>query len=68
MPHLLLVLIGQGASMVKCAKKMLQYTKTITSVETPKVLAKCCLYWIFFHADLYCCVGYSHIEYQDEIF
>ena len=24
--------------------------------------------WIFFHGALYCCVRYSNIEYQDEIF
>ena len=22
----------------------------------------------FFHVDLYCCVKYSNVEYQDEIF
>ena len=55
--------------MVKYMEKMLWYTKTIIFlVKRLKVVAKCCLNWIFFHGALYCCVRYSNIEYQDEIF
>ena len=39
----------RGACMVKCTKKVLWYTKTIlVSVKNLKVVAKCCLHWIFF--------------------
>ena len=48
---------------------MLWYTKTIIFlVKGLKVVAKRCLNWIFFHDDLYCCVKYSNVEYQVEIF
>ena len=39
--------------MVKWAKKMLWYTKTINVlVKGLKVVVKCCLNWISFHDDL----------------
>ena len=58
-----------GANMVKWTKKMLWYTETIVfAVKGPKVVAKCCLNWISFHDDLCCCVEYSNIENQVEIF
>ena len=59
-----------GASTAKYIEKVLQYAKIINVlVKRPKVIAKYCLNWIyFFHGALYCCVRYSHIEYQDEIF
>ena len=40
-------------------------------VKCLKAIAKCCLNWFFFfsfHSALHCCVRYSTIEYQDEIF
>ena len=45
-------------------EKVLRYIKTIIFlVKRLKVIAKCCLYWIFFHL-----IRYSNIEYQDKIF
>ena len=50
-------------------KKKVQCTKTIIFlVKRLKVIAKCCLNWIFFHDTLYCCVTYSIMQYQDDIF
>ena len=58
-----------GASMVKWTKKVLQYTKPIISwVKGLKVVAKRCLNLISFHDDLCCCVEYSNVENQVEIF
>lgn len=38
-------------------------------VKCLKVLVtKCCKTWDFFHDDLYNCVRYSNVEYQDELF
>ena len=55
--------------MVKWTEKVLQYTKTIILlVKGLKVVAKRCLDWISFHDDLCCCVEYSHVETQVEIF
>ena len=48
---------------------MLQYTKTITFLAKGlKVVAKCYLNWNSFHDDLCCCVEYSNVENQVEIF
>ena len=60
--------IHMGASIVKWAKKALRYTKTIIFVRSLKVVAKRCLNWISFHDDLCCCVEYSNVETQVEIF
>jgi hypothetical protein len=61
--------ICSGASTVKWTQTMLRYTKTMFFfVKSLKVVAKCCLDWIYFHDDLYCCVKYSKVEYQVEIF
>ena len=58
-----------GVSMVKWTKKMLRYTKTITFlVKGLKAIAKRCLNWICIHDDLCCCVEYSNVEHQVEIF
>ena len=58
-----------GANMVEWTKIVLCYTKTIyLLVKGPKVVAKCSLNWISFHDDLYCCVRYSIVDYQVEIF
>ena len=55
--------------MVKWTKKVLQYTKTITFLAKGlKVVAKCYLNWNSFHDDLCCCVEYSNVENQVEIF
>jgi hypothetical protein len=49
-------------------QKMLQYTKTIIfMVKGLEVVAKRC-FWISFHDDLCCYVGYSNVEIQVEIF
>ena len=67
MPHNPSILLG--ASMVKWTKKVLWYIKTIISlVKGLKVVAKCCLNWIFFNDDLFCYVKCSNVEYQVEIF
>ena len=59
----------QGASMVKWTKRVLRSTKTIIFlVKGRKVVAKCCLNWTSFHDDLCCCVEYSNVENQVEIF
>jgi hypothetical protein len=61
--------LWMGASMVKWTKKVLWYTKTIIFlVKGLKVVAKSYLNWNFFYDDLYCCVKYSNVEYQVEIF
>jgi hypothetical protein len=58
-----------GASIVKWTKKVLRYTKTISFlVKGPKVVGKRYLNWIVFYDDLYCCVKYSNIKHQVEIF
>ena len=36
--------------------------------QMPKSSSKVFFYWTLFHVDLYCCVKYSSVEYQDEIF
>jgi hypothetical protein len=62
-------ILDMGASTVKCTKKLLRCTKTIKLlVNHLKAVAKCCLNWVYFHGSIYCCVRYSNIEYQDEIF
>ena len=58
------------ASMVMFTENVFWYTKTIIflgkmSKSSSKVLFQ---FGLFFHGALYCCVRYSHIEYQDEIF
>ena len=60
----------KGANTVKYMEEMFRYAKTIIFfIKRLKVVIKCCLNWNFvFHGDLYCCVKYSNIEYQDEIF
>ena len=61
--------LNMGASMVKWTKKVLWYTKTLfVLVKGLKVVAKHCLNWIFPHDNLCCCVEYSNLENQDEIF
>ena len=61
--------IYMGASMVKWTNIVLWYTKTIfVLVKVLRVVAKCCLIWIIFHNDLYCCVEYCNVEYQIDIF
>ena len=58
-----------GAFTVKWTKKMLRYTKTIVFwVKDLNVVAKCNSNWVSFHHDLCCCVEYSNIENQVEIF
>ena len=53
--------------MVKSTTKVLWYTKTIIDVvKGLKVVAKCCVSWIFIHDDLYVFVKYSNVEYQVE--
>ena len=37
-------------------------------VKGLKVVAQCCLNWNFVHDDLCCCVKYSNVENQVEIF
>ena len=55
-----------GASMVKWTKKVVWYTKTIiVLVKGLKIVEKGCLNWILFDDDLYCCVIYSNVEYQN---
>jgi hypothetical protein len=50
-------------------EKMLQYIKTlIMLVKGLKVITKRCLNWISFHDDLCCCVEYSNVENQAEIY
>ena len=51
-------------------EKVLRYTKTNNFlVKHLKVVAKCCLNWVFvFLGALNCCLRYSNIEYWDEIF
>ena len=63
------IIVHEGASMVKWTQKMLRYTKTIKfMVKGLKVVAKRYLNWISFHNDLCCCVEYSNVENQVEIF
>ena len=62
-----------GASMVKWTKIVHWYIKTMYIwVKGLKVVAICKgLNWIFiirFQDDLYCCVKYSNVELQVEIF
>ena len=58
-----------GASMVNYIEKVFQYTKNHNFLgETPKSSSKVLFKLEFFHAILYCCVRYSIIKYQDEIF
>ena len=58
-----------GASMVKWTKRVLRYANTIILlVKGLKVVAKHCLNWFFFYDDLCCCVQYSNVENQVEIF
>ena len=55
--------------MVKWTKKVLRYTKTIIFlVKGLKVVVKRCLNWISFHDYIRCCVEYSNVENQTEIF
>jgi hypothetical protein len=57
------------ANMVKWTKKTFQCTKTISfRVKPLKVVVKCYFKLEKNHGALYCCVKYSNIEYQDEIF
>ena len=64
-----LVLIWEQTQMKLTKNKMLWYIKTIFFlVKHLNVVAECCLNWPFFHGALYCCVRYSNIECQDEIF
>ena len=64
-----LVLIWEQTRMKYTKNKMLWYIKTIFFlVKHLNVVAECCLNWPFFHGALYCCVRYSNIECQDEIF
>ena len=60
----------EGASRVKYMENMFWCTKTIIFwVKYLKIIAMCCLNWIFFfYGGLYCHVRYLNIEYQDEIF
>jgi hypothetical protein len=59
----------KGASIVKYTEKGFWCIQIIiVLVKRLKVVAKCCLNWIFFHGALYCCVRYSTIEYQHKIF
>jgi hypothetical protein len=37
-------------------------------VKCLKVVEKCYLNWIFSLGALFCCLRYSNIEYQDDIF
>ena len=62
--------VHRGVSMVKWTKKVLRYTKTIIcGVKGLKVVAKRYLNWTFlFYDDLCCCVEYSNVECQVEIF
>ena len=53
--------------MVKWTKIVLRYSETIIYlIKGLKVVAKPYLNWN--HDDLYCCVKYSNVEYQVEIF
>ena len=48
---------------------MIQYIRTIFFwVKGLIVVARHCLNWISFHGDLSCCVEYSNVENQVEIF
>ena len=66
-----------GASMVKWTKKNVCWNtkfmgfflkKNVFCVKVSILVAQCCLNWILFHDDLYCCVKYSNVAYQVEIF
>ena len=62
-------LASWGASMVKCTKKVLRYTKTTQCFgHMPKRSSKLLFELDFFHGNLYCCVKSSNIECQNEIF
>ena len=55
--------------MLKWIKKVLHYHKPIVFlVKCLKVVSNCFLKFIYFHGDLYCCVKYYIVEYEDEIF
>ena len=59
--------IYYSASMVKWTKTVFQ--NLILLVKGLEVVAECCYNWgYFFQDDLYCCVKYSNVEYQVEIF
>jgi hypothetical protein len=61
--------IGVGSKHGQVYGKVLQYTKTIMFlVKRLKVVAKCYLNWIFFHATLSFCVKYSNTKHLYEIF
>jgi hypothetical protein len=57
-----------GVSTVRYMKKVLLYTKIKFWVKRLRVVANCFLNGNFFHDVLYCCVRYSKVKYQDEIF
>jgi hypothetical protein len=61
-------LVLMGASMVKWTQKMLQYTRTIFFGQRPKSSNKALFKLYFFHDDLNCCVEYSNVENQVEMF
>ena len=53
----------------KYMEKMFHYTKTINCLgQTTKSSSKVLFKLDFFHGVLYCCVRYSNIKCQDEIF
>ena len=55
--------------MVKWTKKVPWYTKTIIFlVKGLRVVETYSLNWISFHGDVCCCVEYSNVENQVEIF
>ena len=54
--------------MVKYTKKCSSVLKPYSFGQMPKVVSRGSLNWIVIHGALYCCVRYSNIKYQDEIF
>ena len=63
---------GSKHGQVYQKNKMLWYTKMIKFLgQTPNSSSKVLFeldFFIFLNGTLYCCVRYSNLEYQDEIF
>ena len=66
------MLIEGGARIVKYMGKIICILKPSYSilfwVKRLKVVAKSCLKLRFFHDAINCCLRYSNMDYQDEIF
>ena len=65
----MLMVLLMGVITIKYTGKVLHYTKTQLFLgETLKSSSKVLFKLDCFDASLYCCVRYSNIEYQGEVF